>query len=499
MQDDAVTGRGRPAVRLYTAEQTRRIDRVAMAQYGYRGIDLMRTAGRQAFDRIIARRPQGGRWLVLCGGGNNGGDGYVVARLALERGVAVTVLATASPGGDDSRSACDDFIRAGGRVTPLGQAGADDYAVVVDAVFGTGLNRPPTAAAAELIAYGNRVNGYKVALDLPSGLHSDTGAAYTPCFAADLTVSFVARKPGLYTADGAAMGGERVFADLQLAAAVFQGQPCAAELIGPPALTRRAANSHKGRFGRILIAGGSPGMLGAALLAGKTALRAGSGLVTVLTDAARLDWPALYCAELMSVCPAATEQFAAALARADMVVLGPGLGGDAEADRLCEQLVAGGRPLLMDAGALRWLQRHPVRADNWILTPHPGEAAGLLGVTGEQIQRDRLAACREIARQYGGICVLKGSGTVVGEADGIARICRLGNPGMASAGMGDVLSGLIASLAGQGYALRTAAEYGVWLQARSADQMCLKKGECGLIASDVIAQLPRLMAGLCTG
>lgn len=264
------------------------------------------------------------------------------------------------------------------------------------------------------------------------------------------------------------------------------------QLIPPPKLPKRHRETHKREVGRILIVGGTEGMLGATLLAGESALRCGSGLVTIASTASHVDWPALHCPELMSAdaMQISRERIAEI---ADVVVLGPGLGQGEWGKQVFDRFIDCELPLVVDADGLNWLARKPRQCDRWVLTPHVGEAARLLGRTATEVQAERLHAAREIATQYGGVCVLKGPGTLVACADDSIWICDKGNPGMATAGMGDVLSGIVAALLGQGASFSVAATTAVWLHACAADTAVRKIGERGLLARDVITYVATLV------
>ncbi len=309
-------------------------------------------------------------------------------------------------------------------------------------------------------------------------------------------------KLGLLTGQGRDHAGEIVFADLRIPAEARRAVPPIARVIRPPVLAKRRRTVHKGDAGRVLVVGGDAGMLGAALLAGEAALRCGSGLVTVASGEGHLDWPALHRPELMSaealrisVPPEGKGAGAGGGGLADAVVLGPGLGQSDWSEQVFERFIDCAPPLVVDADGLNWLARKPRRRDDWIVTPHPGEAARLLGCAAAEIQADRLAAAREIAAKFGGVCVLKGAGTLVACADGAVFLCDRGNPGMATAGMGDVLSGIAGALIGQGMPAAVAATAAVWLHAVAADAAVEDTGERGLLARDVADRLAGVVKG----
>ena len=331
-----------------------------------------------------------------------------------------------------------------------------------------------------------------LALDVPSGLHADTGAVLGAAVRATATITFVGLKPGFWLGEGPQYTGSLACDDLEVPPVAFAGASCALRLIGP-ALTRsmlppRSRLTHKGTAGRVVIVGGGPGMPGAVRLAAEAALRAGAGLVTVLTHPAHAS--ALVIARPEVICHGIEDAAQARphLDAADVVALGPGLGQSGWARGLYTAVVARAGLRVLDADALNLLAQAPQRADDWILTPHPGEAARLLGRSTADIQQDRREAVLELAARYGGVAVLKGAGSLVAREGRSPWVCNAGNPGMASAGMGDVLTGVIAGVLAQCRDLELAAAVGVDLHARAGDRAA-RAGERGLLASDLLAEL----------
>jgi NAD(P)H-hydrate epimerase len=479
---------------LYTTDQTRELDRQAIEEFGIPGLTLMERAGRVAFDCIMQRYPSAGSVLVLCGSGNNGGDGYVVARLLRQTGIEVRVVTTGAPGTRDAGTVLRRYRDAGGSVTEYEGGNLPPADVIVDGLLGSGLSRAPSGVHAVLIARVNEAGCPVVALDLPSGLSGDSGQAFEPCVRARLTVTFIGRKLGQFTADGPECCGELVFAGLSLEQEILRRVPPAARLTQPLGLPPRPRNSHKGQFGHVVVAGGESGMLGAILLAGRAALRSGAGLVTLLSCSEHLDRPPLLQPELMSreFRPDGDEGAASLLRSATVVVFGPGTTGSSWSEALCAAVRETPLAQVWDAGALHLLADDPDRCDTRVLTPHPGEAAALLGCGSARVQNDRVKAAREIQRKYGGVCVLKGSGTVIASGSAL-EICDRGNPGMASAGMGDVLSGIIGALLGQGMDPWDAARSGAWWHGAAGDAVRDLFGEQALLAGDLIEQLPAVM------
>lgn len=477
---------------LYTAEQVRELDRRAIVERGIAGYELMTRAGHATLNALRALWPAARSIAVLCGPGNNGGDGYVVARVARAQSLRVRVISLVDPEqlrGDAAR-AYADFAAAGGHIEPW-TGEVLDADVIVDALYGTGLTRAPAGIAAEMLAAANAADRPLVAVDIPSGLHADSGAVLGIAARAALTVSFIGRKVGCYVGEGPEQVGRLLFDDLAVPADLSAGLDPVAQLIDEKtvvtALPRRRRGAHKGDHGHVLVVGGGPGMGGAARLAGEAALRAGAGLVTVAVHPENTGVVAAR-PELMCMAARSAADIATALARATLLAVGPGLGRTAWARDLLETALAGARPVIVDADALNLIAEAPRRLDHWVLTPHPGEAARLLGVTTVDVQRDRLGAVRELQSRYGGTVVLKGAGSLVRAQQGGTWLCDRGNPGMAAAGMGDVLTGTIAGIAAQCRDLALAARAGVYVHAQAGD-LAARRGERGLLAGDLLDQL----------
>lgn len=455
---------------------------------------LMERAGLAAAE--LAQRLLGGREgpvLVACGPGNNGGDGFVLARHLLHAGREVIVAYAGDPAKlpDDAREARGEWLDAGGeclRDIPDGH-----FALAVDAVFGIGLARPIEGFYADWVERLNRLRSPScplLAIDTPSGLDVDSGHTLGPCVRASHTATFIALKPGLLTHDGPDHAGQVTLCELELD---YRGEFFSSGCLNTPQLFAahlrpRLRNSHKGAYGNAVIIGGAPGMVGAALLAGRAALRLGAGRIYVgLLDDSLLGVDQLQ-PELM-LRPARE-----ALTLASALAVGPGLGQSETALELLRAAVDAAVPLVLDADALNLLARHPVLAGHLrrrtlpaLLTPHPAEAARLLETDVEPIQRDRVASALELARRFNAIVGLKGCGSVLAAPDGKWAINPTGNPGMASAGMGDVLTGIAAALLAQGWEAWPALAGAVWLHGDAADRLVARaSGPIGLAAGELI-------------
>ncbi|HTY94962.1 MAG TPA: NAD(P)H-hydrate dehydratase [Steroidobacteraceae bacterium] len=482
-------------IAVYSAAQVRALDQRTIESLGIPGYTLMKRAGEAALRYLRARWPMAYRVVIVCGGGNNGGDGYVLARFAQAAGLEVSVIAVTAVAGlkGDARQAYEDFAASGGAVQPLGVALLREAEVIVDAVLGTGLTQPVRGPACDAIGAINAAGRPVFAIDVPSGLDSDTGMPLGMAVRADSTVTFVGLKTGLFLGEGPERAGRIFFDDLEVPVPDLPQfaprlqritEACVVE-----ALPRRARQAHKGDFGRVLVVGGGVGMPGAARLCGEACLRAGAGLVTVATAPENLVAIVAGRPELICLPLASPADLVPALGRADVVAIGPGLGRSPWSRELVRLTLASEKPLVVDADALNIIAEGGKRErDNWILTPHPGEAARLLGIDTVAVQADRLAALAALVRDYGGTIALKGAGTLVGRRGHAPGLCERGNPGMASAGMGDVLTGAIAGVLAQCEDPWAATRAAVMAHALAGDAAA-RPGERGLLASDVAREL----------
>ena len=479
---------------LYGAAALREVEARAATALGD-AFELMRRAGQAAWRELLRQWPQAQRIVVVCGPGNNGGDGYVLARHAHESGrqVRVVRLPGHAPQGELARRAEHEYATSGGAVSSFEQEfpPAD---VVVDALFGIGLSRPPDDTTAVIIEAMNAQAAPIFALDVPSGVDADRGASYQPAVIATRTIEFMACKAGLRTGAALDHAGATSLAALDLPASTFDGSRAAALRLSAMDLSRwlppRRRDSHKGSNGRVLCIGGEHGSGGAIMLCAQAALRTGAGLVEVATRERHV-------APLLSRLPEAMvhevedgASLQAALDRADAIALGPGLGQQPWGLALYERAIASAKPLLLDADALNLLAAHPfaLPADA-VITPHPGEAARLLGISTAQVQQDRFSAAKALCDRYACVVVLKGAGSIVAAAHETPRVIAAGNPGMAVGGMGDVLSGVITALRAQGVDAFEAASCGALLHACAGDAAAHEGGERGLLPSDLMPWL----------
>jgi hydroxyethylthiazole kinase-like uncharacterized protein yjeF len=493
---------------IYSTEQVRAFDRHAIEQLGIAGFELMQRAGGAALEFLRDHWPNAGSLLIYCGAGNNAGDGYVLAALAARRGLNARVVAATAPDGlrGDAAAALGLAREAGVEIIDFesGSAARADVRaasadLLVDGLLGTGLARDVEGRLAAAVAEINARAEAVLALDIPTGLDSDSGVVRGIAVEADATITFVGLKAGLYLGSGPACRGRLAFSDLGLPAEVFArtaprlrriDESDRAHLLRP-----RSRIAHKGLNGRVLIVGGAAGMSGAARLAAEAALRAGAGLVHAAVAPASVGAVMAGRPEIMCRAVTDAEDFADWAAAADVVVVGPGLGRSDWSERLAAAVFALDKPLVVDADALNILSGRGVRRACWVLTPHPGEAARLLGCSAAEVQAARDEAARRLAREFGAVAVLKGACSLVAqvtEKESVSvAVCDYGNPGMATAGTGDVLSGVTGGLIAQFGLSAQTVETAVLVHALAGDDAARDGGERGLVASDLFAPIRR--------
>lgn len=479
---------------LYRASQVRELDRITIEDMGIPGICLMERASNAAFNLLQTRFARVRRIMVLCGIGNNGGDGYVLARLAYLAGYDVTVLqmGDTSQLQGDARIAFNTMTQVGLSVQVFSEKKLTVADVVVDALFGTGLNRAVLGRWREVIEAVNRCHCPVLSLDIPSGLHADTGAVLGVAIHATMTISFIGLKQGLFTGEGPDYAGEIYFDDLKIPLQTYKEVKAAATRIDYDIvkrnLSRRSRTTHKGNYGHALLIGGDAGMIGAIRMAAEAAVRVGTGKVTIATRSAHAALVNLMCPEIMCYGIETPEELIPLLYNANVVAIGPGLGQSVWARAMLDAVKNLQKPIIVDADALNLLAQMPFRFFYSILTPHVGEAARLLEISTSDIQADRFAAVQALQIRFGGVCVLKGAGSLICNPQGEISVCNLGNPGMATAGMGDVLTGVILGLLAQGFSHSDAAKIGVCLHAMAGDKAA-ERGERGLVPRDLFAWL----------
>ncbi|MDR9827971.1 NAD(P)H-hydrate dehydratase [Vibrio sp. FNV 38] len=487
---------------LYSSEQIRRAEQVIARTNGFPLFDLMVKAGKVVFDRACLVYPDSRHWLIACGKGNNGGDGYIVATLALEAGHDVTVIEVPSNSINqgDAAKARQQYLTAGGQIFDIESdwSSSINPDLIIDALLGTGIQGTVKPLFSRVINILNKFRAPIIAVDLPSGLNADNGMAHGSVVIADHTVCFIGIKTGLVTGQARQYVGNLTLERLGMSESLLSSvESPIAHIISCQQIIRiarpRISTAHKGDNGRLLLIGGELGMLGAIRLASAAALRAGAGLVKAcVNDSALLALqtgiPELMASGWSTFLPP-TQQWS------DVVVIGPGLGQSDDAVKILQQITSLNYqlPMVIDADGLNYLalqhqQDIQIHRDNWILTPHPGEAARLLNCSISSVEDDRYAAVRKLQQTYGGVVVLKGAGSLVFDGEQMF-VCTRGNPGMASGGMGDVLAGLAGSYLAQGYSLLEASLMAVHIHSMSADKCAKRDGEIGLLASDLLSEI----------
>jgi len=503
-------------IKLYSVEVVRKLDSIAINEFKISGYELMKRAGKATFEHLQNTYPLAKQILVCCGGGNNAGDGYVVAKLAQLAGLKVKVISLIDAGklSGDALTAWKDWHSLTHQSSQFSESLLQQTDVVIDALLGTGLQREVEGEWAALINAINASGKPVIAVDIPSGLCADTGGVAGCAIKASSTITFIGLKKGLFTHLGVDHCGEILFDNLSLPAGVYNRLPAQAELLDWKYLKQlirpRNASAHKHQHGHVLVLGGDRGMPGAIRMAAEAALRSGAGLVTVVSHSEHA--PVLLAGrpELMYCASDDGHVPAVLLSKATAIVIGPGLTDSVWSHNLMASALQSTTAKVIDAGALRLMctedgrqntrnghqstgdGQQNTRQKNWVLTPHAGEAGALLGESAHIIQESRFASAELLQYQFGGTIVLKGAGTLVQSADGLTQLCPYGNAGMASAGMGDVLSGIIASLIAQGYKPSLASQLGVCIHALAGDRAA-EKGKTGLLATDLFAFIRELM------
>lgn len=487
---------------LYLAEQVKRSEPKAASIAGISMYELMERAGAAAFERLKEMIEPGARVLVCCGSGNNGGDGFVVARQAALEGFSVTLFQPkfCCSTSEDAGKAKQSWQNIGGVIENTFPEG--EYDLIVDGLLGTGLTG---AVREEMLYVVRRINALSckvLALDIPSGLDSDAGVLLGGCVCADATVTFIGAKSGLVTGRAKSVVGDLFIADLGVGDAFANLESPVAKVFDTPnaieSLPKRGACFHKGESGRAVLIGGASGYSGAIIMAAQACARTGAGLVSVIScpetslpllcrqpevmvhsfDRGELSKPAIERVE-----------------RCNALAIGPGLGQGEWGEKLLSMAMKQNQTSrVFDADALNIISNMEIPPEliGAIITPHPGEAARLLGMSIHDIEADRYSAVKRLHEKYHAIVILKGAGTLV--YDGKETwVIRAGNPGMASGGMGDVLTGVLTGLLAQGLGPGEAATLGVWLHSTAADKVAEQAGEIGILASDLLLQVQALI------
>ena len=478
---------------ILNADLIRKSEQKTVSDTGISFKKLMEKAGRSAAEKICECYEVNLKKIaVVCGCGNNGGDGFVIARALYDKGADVKVFLPL--GKPKTESACHYFEKLS--PIPVSSEFDGEFDIIIDAVFGIGLDRAPNEHLTALFEKINNSGAKVVSIDIPSGINSDTGLVYTKCVKADLTLTFIAPKPCFYLPEGSDFCGEITVLDIGVNPVSYTYKA-----IEKPSFQKRRHNSHKGTYGTALLICGSYGMAGAAMLSAKAALRSGAGIVKcVLPESIYFPFtsflPEAVCVPLKDE----NGQLPYNLdvdklsEKTNALLFGCGVGVSDNCFSALKNVITKAKiPCVIDADGINLLSsciellkesKAPI-----IITPHPAEMARLCKKSVTEIEKDRISVALEFAKDYGVTVVLKGADTIIATSEGEISFCTIGNPGMATAGSGDVLAGIIVSLLAQGFAPEEAAKSGVYLHASAGDKAAKKRSQHALIATDIIEEL----------
>lgn len=484
---------------LYSVDQSRKLDNIVNEWYNIIPSNIIERAGDSTLNVIKNYWPQAKRLLVIYGTGNNASDGLYLAKKAIDNGYQVIVYQV----GEDKKlninvaHAKNKLLATGNKVYSF-QDSLPSTDLIIDAILGIGINREVKGQYKKAIKIINSDRYTSIlSMDTPSGLNADTGNISGIAVKASATIIFMNLKKGLFTGEGPNYCGTIYFDSLNIPYETYHNVLPTACLINlennAVSLAPRKLIGHKGLYGHLLVIGGDHGMYGAALIAAEAGARAGAGLISIATRSTHKTLTNFARPELMCHSIECNNDLNNMLSIANVLCIGPGLGRSRWGKLLFKKSIEANLPLVIDADALNLLSKNPRHHDQWILTPHPGEAARLLDCRSQDIQNDRFKAIKALQRRYGGIIILKGSGTLIYNGSLPIRLSNFGNPGMSSGGMGDLLSGIIGGLLAQHLTPMNAACVGVTIHGMAADKEAKKNGERGMLAMDLMPHLRHLV------
>ncbi len=497
-------------MKLVTASQMTELEQIAIEEYGIDGLLLMENAARSFCDILEAETgfTAGKTIVIFCGKGNNGGDGFAIGRHLSNRGANVTVVTDCPPDSlkPDAKKNYDILCRMGLPIVPFSELSCQKADIIVDALFGTGFHGAVRGTAKDMIAAINQGN-MVISVDIPSGACASDGSVGGDCVRADFTVTFALAKPGHILYPAKEFCGKVLITDISIPRHVSDNFPATYYTLDEElrkVLPTRSENSHKGSFGKVLLFAGSPGMSGACIMAATAVLKSGAGMATAAIPDTMVSLFAEHFKEVMTLpLPTASSGLSESavtlltkrLAGQDVLLAGCGLGTSEETRKVLLPLLSTcEKPMVIDADGINLLKEHihiiKNKAVPAIITPHPLEFSRLTGYSVEDIQNNRLAYAQKFAAETGIILVLKGADTLVAHPDGQIYICTQSNSGLAKAGSGDVLAGVIASLLAQGARPEDAANLGVYIHSRAGMIARKEKGAYGMLAGDVLQALP---------
>ena len=487
---------------LYSIKAVRDLDRLAIENMNDSGILLMKRAGDAVLAELLEAFGRPALITVFCGSGNNAGDGYIVAALASQKKIPVTVyeLGSQNKFSKETRQARKFAEQSNVSILAFDKSAKPLEGIIVDSLLGVGYSGTLSESYTQAVSVINGAELPVLSVDIPSGLDADTGAVVSLAVKADVTVTFIGAKKGLFTGRGPAHCGDIIFNSLDISDHIFENVQPQAQLLDSynllDILPEWDVDVYKSQRGHSMIIGGDLGYGGAAALASEACLKTGCGLTSVATQPQHVSAILARCPEVMTYGITSGQQLEPLLERPDVLVIGPGLGRSPWSEQLLQKAINSGLPLVLDADALNILAESRLdisKQHSWVMTPHPGEAARLLGTTVAEVEADRFAAARKIQKKYNALVLLKGPGTLIAGQDVIIKVCPYGNSAMATAGMGDLLSGIIGSLIAQGLSLQDSAELGCCLHSCAADIAVSEQGPRGLVASDILFYLHQLL------
>ena len=486
---------------IFSSKTVSGVDQRAIHEMSIPGFELMKRAAEFSYQQAEKYFPNMNSIIIFCGNGNNSGDAYLLGCLAISNNIkskVVSLCDTESLKGD-ALQAFNNYKSLEGEVSGWVNDLDMDCDLIIDGIFGTGINRD---VEGKYLAAIEKINSSQVpvlSLDIPSGLNADTGEVMGMSVKADLTTTFVGKKKGLYFNQGPRNSGSIEYSSLSIPDECFKTAKTELEIVNHSLIEKclkpREISSHKGTFGHVLVIAGNHGMGGAARITSEAALRIGAGLVSVITRAQNIEIISKATPEIMAhSIKSDSNEILELIEKADVIAVGPGLGQDQWAKDLFKVALNTDNQLIIDADGLNLLTDNPLKKDNWILTPHPGEAARLLGSTNTKVQQNRLNSLEELNQKYGGVALLKGNNTLIGCSGEIPLMVTAGNPGMSTAGMGDLLTGIIAGLCSQFRQQdpQTTAALGAYIHGLAGDRAAVS-GERGIIATDLFKELKAII------
>ena len=501
-------------MKLYTSSETKKIDRLAIKKKGISAFSLMMKAAEFSFNTILENWPNTTKAIIFCSKGNNTGDGYLLAALLKEAGiqsqiVQITKREGLSPATAKGLRVCKQRKVKTIKFSSFKKMKIEKNTVLIDALLGTGLKGKVRKELHQAIEFINKKskNYPLLSLDIPSGICADSGTELGASILADVTTTFVGRKRGCYTSRGKERAGKVYFNDLLVGKDIFKKVDSSCYILNMEdhlkKINQRNLNTHKGHYGHVLIIGGNTGFGGAAILAAKAAARSGAGLVSLATRPEHMNAALSQCPEIMVKGVNSGQDLEPFLSQPKVLAIGPGLGQDAWSEQLLQRTLWETKnrniPIVMDADSLNLLPKMNLTSSlpqKIVITPHPGEASKLLKKTVNEIEIDRFKSVKELQKKLKAVVVLKGSGSLIcfnKRGKQIIGVCEAGNPGMASGGMGDILSGLIASFIAQGLNVIQATEAAVDIHSKASDLTAMRLGQLGMLASDVLEDVIDLL------